>query len=591
MPAMQAVERIEVVRGAASLQYGTQFGGMLNFKLKEAPDKPFELNLEQSVGSFGLLNSFMSVGGRGKKLDYYGYYQYRTGDGWRDNSGFDAHQAFTSIGYQVNDKLKIKFEYSFLEYEAQQPGGLADSDFEEGNLEESRRARNWFKVNWNLFASIVDYKFSSKTSLNIRSFGLYSNRGALGNLERITANDDPGENRTLIQDDFTNFGSEARLLHRYQLRNKNAALLIGARYYNGLTERKQGDASSTDAPEFRLLNPNNPEVFDYDFPSRNYAFFVENLIDVTPKLSLTSGFRLEHIRTDSEGVWKRNFVDFAGNLVATTVNNEANSVVRSFPLFGLGLSYYINDDLNFYSNFSQNFRSITFSDLRVENPNFQLDSLIMDENGYNMDIGLRGELNDWLNIDVSIFLMRYNDRIGQFEPSGSTTLLRSNIGDSRHFGIESYAEIDVFQLLKKEVSESRLSVFLNLALTDAEYIQSDKPGVEGRRVEYVPGVMLRSGINYKWKGLKATYQYSYLGDQFSDATNSDFSPNPIIGLIPSYQVMDFSVEYQVSRYKFSSGVNNLTNEKYFTRRAESYPGPGIIPATIRSFYLSLGVKI
>ncbi|NQZ77442.1 MAG: carboxypeptidase-like regulatory domain-containing protein [Ekhidna sp.] len=30
MPAMQAVDKIEIVRGAASLQYGTQFGGMLN---------------------------------------------------------------------------------------------------------------------------------------------------------------------------------------------------------------------------------------------------------------------------------------------------------------------------------------------------------------------------------------------------------------------------------------------------------------------------------------------------------------------------------------------------------------------------------
>ena len=59
------------------------FGGMLNFKLKEAPDKPFELYAEQAVGSFGLLNSFVSAGGRKGKWDYYGYYQYRTGEGWR----------------------------------------------------------------------------------------------------------------------------------------------------------------------------------------------------------------------------------------------------------------------------------------------------------------------------------------------------------------------------------------------------------------------------------------------------------------------------------------------------------------------------
>jgi Fe(3+) dicitrate transport protein len=37
--------------------------------------------------------------------------------------------------------------------------------------------------------------------------------------------------------------------------------------------------------------------------------------------------------------------------------------------------------------------------------------------------------------------------------------------------------------------------------------------------------------------------------------------------------------------------NNALNEQYFTRRAESYPGPGIIPADGRAFFLSLQIKI
>jgi Fe(3+) dicitrate transport protein len=129
---------------------------------------------------------------------------------------------------------------------------------------------------------------------------------------------------------------------------------------------------------------------------------------------------------------------------------------------------------------------------------------------------------------------------------------------------------------------------LNLSLTDATYIESDITAIKGRQVEYVPNVMLRTGLNYKWKGFMATYQFSYLGEQFSDATNSTFNPNALTGIVPSYYVMDLSLEYKPNRFKFSGGVNNLTGEEYFTRRAESYPGPGIIPATIRSFYLSVG---
>ncbi|MEM7036133.1 MAG: TonB-dependent receptor plug domain-containing protein, partial [Bacteroidota bacterium] len=62
-PPAEAIKRIEVVRGAASLQYGTQFGGMVNFAFKEGPeDKPFEFISRNTGGSFGLFNTFNSVG-------------------------------------------------------------------------------------------------------------------------------------------------------------------------------------------------------------------------------------------------------------------------------------------------------------------------------------------------------------------------------------------------------------------------------------------------------------------------------------------------------------------------------------------------
>ncbi|MEM9340975.1 MAG: TonB-dependent receptor, partial [Bacteroidota bacterium] len=340
LPAMQAVERIEIVRGAASLQYGTQFGGMLNFKLKEAPDKPIELNLEQAIGSFDLFNTFASIGGTVNKWDYYGYYQYRTGDCWRDNSCFDSHLAFASTGYQINEKLKLKFEYSFLNYEAQQPGGLTDEDFNAGNLELSRRDRNWFQVSWNLMASTVDYKFSNDTKLNIRSFGLISTRNALGNLEQIDRADDTTQNRSLIRDEFKNFGTEARLLHYFNLFKKKSALLVGSRYYNGFTDRKQGDASAASDADFSFLNPDDPEEFDYDFPSENVALFVENVFNISDRISLTPGVRFEHIRTNSEGIWKQTVRNFAGDIVTINEFMDDESVTRSFVLFGFGASYY-----------------------------------------------------------------------------------------------------------------------------------------------------------------------------------------------------------------------------------------------------------
>lgn len=591
-PPMQAVERIEIVRGAASLQYGTQFGGMLNFKLKDAPkDKKFELNSEQTVGSFGLLNTFNSVGGTLGKFSYYGYYQYKEGNGWRPNSGFYSHTAFAKLAYKANEKFDINFEYTFLEYQTQQAGGLTDNDFKKGNLEISNRERNWFQVDWNLFALNLNYKISDKSKINVRNFALLSQRDALGNLSQIDRLDNPNENRTLIRDNFRNFGSELRFLQNYEILGQPSTLLIGGRFYHGLTDRKQGDANSSDQADFYHLNPDNLENFDYDFPSQNYALFAENIFNLSERLSITPGIRFENIRTFSEGTYKQIIRDLAGNIVVENDFEEDKSVVRSFVLLGLGASYYLKNEMNIYANFSQNYRSVTFSDLRLSNPNFLLDSLITDERGFNMDLGFRGTHKHWLNFDVSAFYLRYNDRIGVILPPASTLLFRTNVGDSRHYGIETFVEMDILGLLKGENTKANLIVFSNFSWIDAEYVNSIDNAIQGRKVEYVPETMWRTGLNFSYKKFKATYQFSHLGEQFSDASNSVFNPSAVTGLIPSYHVMDLSLAYEYKFIKFATGINNLTDEKYFTRRAVAYPGPGIIPATARSFYVSLGIGL
>ena len=81
-PPTEALDRIEVIRGAASLQYGTQFGGFINFKFKKPPfDKKIQLTSRQTYGSFGLFNSFNSMGGTIKTISYYTFYQYKQGKG------------------------------------------------------------------------------------------------------------------------------------------------------------------------------------------------------------------------------------------------------------------------------------------------------------------------------------------------------------------------------------------------------------------------------------------------------------------------------------------------------------------------------
>jgi Fe(3+) dicitrate transport protein len=599
-PPPQALQRVEIVRGAASLQYGTQFGGLVNFVFKDGPpDEAAELTTSQSAGSFGLLNSFNSVGGTVGPVNYYSYYQYKHTNGWRPNAGLHQHQAHASVEVALSDKITIRPEYTFMRYLAQQPGGLTDAQFAR-DPRQSNRARNWFRVNWNLFALDADYTLSDATRLNSRFFGLVAGRDALGNLKRIDRLDQGGP-RNLLKDDFRNFGNETRVIHRYSLLGGTSTLLAGARYYQGFTHRRQGLGPAGDEPDFDYRDPSRLEGSDFDLPSRNVAVFVENVFNLTPRLSLTPGARFEYIRTQADGYYRKLVEDLAGNTLVDERIEEERDRNRSFVFFGLGASYKPSDALEIYANASQNYRAITFNDLRVNLGSLEVDPDLQDERGYNLDLGARGALGRLFNYEATLFYLAYQDRIGtvlRTEPNprfnglvDHTFRFRTNVADARIAGLESFAEVDLYKALVDRRSDVRLSVFSNLALISAEYTDSDEPGIEGNEVELVPTVNLKTGLTLGVAGLEVAYQFSYVGRQFSDATNARRTPTAIEGIIPAYHVMDLSVEYAFGRYRVGAGLNNLADERYFTRRATGYPGPGIIPATARNAYVTVGATL
>ena len=483
-------------------------------------------------------------------------------------------------------------EYTGMEYLAHQAGGLTDELFEE-DASQSIRDRNWFNVTWNVMALTIHYKLNAKWKMELRNFGLLGSRKSLGVLGYINRTD-PSGNRNLLSDKYRNFGSEFRMMHTYKLLGNPNNLLIGARYYQGKTNRKQGEGSDGSDANFKSNNPNDLEHSDYDFPSQNLAFFVENVFHASEKLSITPGIRSEYIKTEAEGYYKFKVIDLAGNTIADTNITDNKSNERAFLLGGIGASYNLKKVGEIYANFSQNYRAINFNDMRVNNPNLRVDSNLSDENGYSVDLGFRGNLKGKLIFDVSAFYLNYKNRIGSVYMRDQNTYrvyrYRTNVSDSRNYGIEAYVEADVFKYLKIKSKNYGVKWFLNGTVQEAQYVKSEEAAYQNKRVENVPNYILKTGINLNWKELKLAYQFSYTGEQFSDATNTEYTPSSVIGIIPQYWVMDVSASYKIKGFRISGGLNNMTNNSYFTRRADGYPGPGIIPADKINFYATVGVK-
>jgi Fe(3+) dicitrate transport protein len=116
--------------------------------------------------------------------------------------------------------------------------------------------------------------------------------------------------------------------------------------------------------------------------------------------------------------------------------------------------------------------------------------------------------------------------------------------------------------------------------------------IENKRVENAPKYIHRFGATYTIKDFSITFQSSSVGNLFTDAANTEIANSTAtIGMLSAYQVMDASLSYKFMKsYNVKAGVNNLADEKYATRRAGGYPGPGILPGNGRTFFISFGAS-
>lgn len=607
-PPLQAIDQIEIVRGAGALQYGSQFGGLINFKMKRgAKDKPAHFESENTYGAYNFFNTFNSFHGQDKKINHYSYVQYKRGDCFRCNSAFELFGGYTSMLLEASDKLKVGFDFTGMYYLTQQAGGLTDEQFAE-DPEQSTRARNWFRVNWTLPAFTLEYTLSDRVKIYNRTFGLIARRSSLGMLTTPDEGDpeDPEElptNRDLIDGKFRNIGNETRVSYSYDTkRGLKNSLLVGVRMYRGFTNFSQYLGSAGSEASFERVDTAlvSRRKSDFDFPSLNAAIFAEKIIRLSPSLSIVPGFRYEYIQTEAEGTLTtpvpiNSFDDVIEQ--DSSVFNEKN---RSIFLYGLGLAKKLRDRYELYANATANYRAINFTDVQIQTNTQFVDPDIQDESGYSFDLGIRRLDFSPFFLEAGLFFLQIDDRIGEVLEDGLR--VRTNIGSGRIFGVELFFEADIYKLLDKQ-SKHKLSLFINGSVNEGKYTKvNDRITADGlrtgNRLEDIPLYNIKTGLTYGFSNFSASLQATFIGEQFSDAQNTRVVITPlqettgVFGEIPAYHVFDCSAKYVFSKtISLSGSVNNLFNRRYFTRRATAYPGPGIIPAVDRTWNITLSIRL
>jgi Fe(3+) dicitrate transport protein len=591
-PQLQSVQRIEVVRGHGSLQYGPQFGGLVNYILRNGSEikKKLEFESQQTLGSNALFNSYNAVGGRTDKWHYYSFFDHRNGNGYRENSRFFTNAGFGTVTYFINPKLSLTAELMHSHIRSQQAGGLTDSMLY-ADPRQSFRTRNWFDITWTNPALILNYQVSPSVKWNTKFFATVGDRNSVGFLQNIlvkdTINKATGEYnpRALNVDQYRNYGMESRVLADYKLGNMNNSFSGGIRLYTGSTWRR-ADGKGTTGTEYDMtVNGLYPR--DVTFTSNNAAVFAENIFRISEKILVVPGVRFEWLEGSASG--RNGFNSSGQEIILQDISRS-----RSFLLAGIGAEYHVSKNTEIYANFSQAYRPIQFANLQAPPTTDVVDQDLEDSKGFNADLGYRGTIGEFIKMDISAFYLQYNNRIGTVTVAGPPSYrLITNVGNSTSKGVEAFAEMNLVRLINKN-SKTDLLVFGSYSYTDAAYSTDHKDAAtRGKKVENAPAHIFRGGASLAYGPAMFTVQVNRVGETFSDANNTRSpSANAQNGLIPAYTITDLTASFKLSKsVHLKAGINNVLDEKYFTRRAGGYPGPGALPGDGRTGFLSVGFKL
>jgi Fe(3+) dicitrate transport protein len=601
-PQLQAVQRIEVIRGHGALQYGSQFGGMINYILRDGSEfkRPFQVETQQTVGSYGLYNVYLGAGGQSGKWNYYGFLDRRQADGYRHNSAYFTNAGFITVTYRPTPKLSSTVELMRSHVRSQQPGGLQDDAIQIDNRQ-SLRHRNFMDIEWSTMAWRSRYDIGSNSRMELKIFGLIGDRNSVGFLPAAgllipdTMDQRTGtfKARNVNIDRYRNWGGEWRWISDYSIKKSKQTVSVGLRRFTGNTNRLVADGKGDSGTDYTLQIENDTWIRDIDFASANYALFAENVFRVGSRLLVIPGMRYEWL---SGRAWGQHSI--ANGQPISLVRQEKH---RGFLLAGIGLEYHFFKNLELYANITEAYRPVLFADLSTPPGSDRIDPAIQDARGYNADIGWRGKINSQFYMDASLYYLHYGNRIGtllQEDRAGNRYNLRTNVGESNAKGIELFAEYQG-RLSKAYNTPWRWSQYVSYSLNQARYTtlqitrvvndQLVKEDLRNNRVENAPRHIVRTGTTWQYQQVKLTGQISYTSGSFSDANNTVLpTGNAQNGWIPAYTVIDATLSLPIDKYwSVSMGVNNLLNEVYFTRRAGGYPGPGAMPADGRTWFITL----
>ncbi len=527
------VERIEIIRGPASVQYGSAaVGGVINIITRRGKGKP-HVFVEGTYGSYDFAEGTFGGYGKVKAIDFSGTYtysvlddDYKTGGGDRfKNTGYDDINNFSiNLGAEVypGHRLGVIAHY----YDADKigsPGYLSQNDED-------------------------DYKDSTNKSIDFTYEGR-TPKGMFSWMARYFDGTDKDKWVDPTGSDPTGWDDGEASKMKTDQKGAQAQVTLNLKQLTATV--------GFDWVDYDVRATWNPKKTEYENPA---GFLLVKGKLLNDRLILMGGIRYD---------------DYTVKVQEPVGRDEDDSNTS----FNLGAAYLLGKYLKLRAHYGEGFVMpsadqlaadyVTWGTHYVGNPNLDPEKSKTYEGG--VDFFYKA-----FNASLTYFYTDFSDKIVTAStPSGERTW--KNLGGATIDGIEGNFSYDIGALFGWEFELKPYARFVYLFKYEDDETHEDLKYVSDWNASY--GITL-AGL----KGLSGNLNFAYVGKQKVDDWESGVYPVPEVTK-GGFTVADLSLSYKIFEKKkygtliLKGDVRNLFDKEY--AYVKGYPMPG------RTFFGSL----
>lgn len=529
---LENLSSVEVIKGPKATNYGANLGGAILLNSKQPTNESTYFRNNFTVGSYSLVKNNLQFSLKENKVALNFHYGFLETDGYRENNRFKREGVLLDMNYQITPKTNIGLLFNHVDYNAQIPSSLGETDFRENPTKAAftwKSAKGYEDNKYSLAGLTLNHAFSVKISNTTSIFYSYL---------------DHYEPRPFgILEEYTNgYGFRTKFAGQWAANNSKIDYNFGAELYKDEYQWSEFENLYQDNNGQGSLQ--GDQFADNKEFRRQFNAFGNLLIPFGKAFSTQIGLNVN-----------KTYYDFRDEFNQGADNKSAERNFDAIVLPSLNLNYSFSATKSIYANISRGFSNPTVEETLT--PDGVINPDIAQETGVNYEIGSKLLLLDRkLIMNLALYRMDIKNLLVA-QRVGEDQYIGKNAGKTQHQGLELDAEykIDIS-------SKLRVTPFISYTYNDHSFVTfvDGDDDYSGNPLTGVPKHRLNSGLQAQLNNRFYWYStHQYVGEIPLTDANELYSE--------AFNVVNSKVGYKNQLGKKLSmdiafGINNIFDRNY-----------------------------